>query len=370
MHCKKVKKVLEQGGWYEGRSIDISQQLFFLNDLGFEVFDKAIDFLKEYDQLRFPKDYSVLYKDNKAPTDFHQFNILKEVEHLYAYKGSERENGVKWATSVKRCYEKVLPVGGLYDRNIPLYITESGKIVAEVMGKTVIYGNSIEEGVENIILGKSIGAFPEPYESPERKELRKQRINEAQVYVITKLDYKNNMVQWMYDSNLYSVKVTNYIRTMSYAKSLVLIITKENLGYLYSFYSADARLIFSYFSNDTERTKAKWLDIFSHFDKNDNIRICVNNTIFTVPNLNFLAYDKRQDKLVVMAGKFPEKNKILIYDLYGNLVKQIEPTKNFYFYNAKIDSLGYIGVQCKKGNESVHYELQGMELILDILSQP
>ena len=89
--------------------------------------------------------------------------------------------------------------------------------------------------------------------------------------------------------------------------------------------------------------------------------------IFSVPNLNFLAYDKHSDKLVIMSGKDIGQNKILIYDLNGNLIKKILPPENGYFYDTKIDSIGYITVKCNKNNDIVYYELNGTDLTVDIL---
>ena len=80
-----------------------------------------------------------------------------------------------------------------------------------------------------------------------------------------------------------------------------------------------------------------------------------------------MAYDKHSDKLVIMAGKDVNQNKILIYDLNGRLIKEISPKKNEYFYDAKTDSIGYITFKCKKNSEIVYYELNGMDLIVDIL---
>ncbi len=362
MHSKKVKKVLEQGGWYEGRSIDISQQLFFLNDLGFQVFDKAIEFFKEYDQLKIPRIYSQSYTGGTNINDFDHFNVLKMVQYIYTSKGEERKIRVKNKSRIKRCYEKVLPIGSLHNLDIPIYITESGKIVAEVMGKTVIYGNSIKEGVENIILGKSVGTFPEPYKPPKLREWKKKRLNELMNPIITNLTYKNNAVFWTYNSILYSIEVSNFIRTMKYVQSLVLIITKKDSNYLYSFYSADAKPIFSYISNDRERTKARGTVIYSHFNKIDNIIIKTNNNTIKVPDLNFLAYDKRQDKLVVMIGKSPEQNRLFIYDLCGNLIKELKSPDGSYYTYAEIDNLGYITVYCKNENETVRYEFVDMGL--------
>ncbi|MGN0471049.1 MAG: SUKH-3 domain-containing protein [Acutalibacteraceae bacterium] len=365
MFDEKVKAVLEKAGWYEGRNIDISQQLFVLNDLGFEVFDKAIEFFKQYDQLKIPRLYDTNYSGGTSLNDFNHFNMLMMVQYIYTSKGNERTNRVKALCSIKGCDEKILPIGSLHNFDIPIYITESGKII----GERAVYGNSTEEGIANIILGsKTIGCLPEPYEFPEKKSLRTERYNEFISRCITKLKYSDNQVSWLYNNSLsYSVEVENYLRHIVCAKSLVLIISKDCNEYLYSFYNFDTRLIFSYYSTDYERTKATGEKIFSNFDITDNIRIKVKDKTFSVPDLNFLAYDKHSDKLVIMSGKDLNQNKILIYDLNGDLIKSILPQKNGYFYDMKIDSIGYITVKCNINGEIIYYELNGIDLKADIL---
>ena len=365
MYEQKVKDVLEQAGWYEGRNIDISRQLFFLNDLGFEVFDKAIEFFKQYDQLKIQRLYDTNYSGGTSLNDFNHFNVLKMIQYIYTSKGNERTNRVKALCSIKGFDEKVLPIGSLHNFDIPIYITESGKII----GEHSIYGNSAEEGISNIILGsKAIDYFPKMYEYSEKKLLRTERYNEFISYYITKLKYNNNQVSWLYKNSLsYSVEVKNHLRHIVYAKSLVLIISRDCNKYLYSFYSFNSKPIFSYYSTDYDRTKAAGEKIFSSFDITDDIRIKLKDKIFSIPNLNFLAYDKHSDKLVIMAGKNISQNKILIYDLNGNLIKEISPPENGYFYDTKIDSIGYITVKCNKNNDIVYYELNGTDLTADIL---
>ena len=51
MLIEKAKQQLEKAGWYEGRKIDISEQVEFLEGLGYEVFDAAKKFMEEYGEL-------------------------------------------------------------------------------------------------------------------------------------------------------------------------------------------------------------------------------------------------------------------------------------------------------------------------------
>ena len=51
MLIEKAKQQLGKAGWYEGRKIDISEQVEFLEGLGYEVFDAAKKFMEEYGEL-------------------------------------------------------------------------------------------------------------------------------------------------------------------------------------------------------------------------------------------------------------------------------------------------------------------------------
>lgn len=42
---------LKKAGWYEDRKIDITEQVKFLENLGYEVFDAAKKFMEEYGEL-------------------------------------------------------------------------------------------------------------------------------------------------------------------------------------------------------------------------------------------------------------------------------------------------------------------------------
>ncbi|MGG3891374.1 SUKH-3 domain-containing protein [Metabacillus fastidiosus] len=47
----KIRDLLQKSEWFEGRKIDISQYLNFLNDEEYYIFEKAINFFKEYGDL-------------------------------------------------------------------------------------------------------------------------------------------------------------------------------------------------------------------------------------------------------------------------------------------------------------------------------
>ena len=48
---KEVKEILEKSGWYEGRKINIDEELKDLEDSGLFINEKAKDFLREFGNL-------------------------------------------------------------------------------------------------------------------------------------------------------------------------------------------------------------------------------------------------------------------------------------------------------------------------------
>ncbi|WP_180230678.1 SUKH-3 domain-containing protein, partial [Bacillus pseudomycoides] len=48
----KTIEGLKKAGWYEGRKIDISENVKFLEERGFEVFESAKKIMEEFGELR------------------------------------------------------------------------------------------------------------------------------------------------------------------------------------------------------------------------------------------------------------------------------------------------------------------------------
>ncbi len=44
----RTKKLLKKAGWYEGRKIDITKQIEYLEKSGYKVFEAARNFMEEF----------------------------------------------------------------------------------------------------------------------------------------------------------------------------------------------------------------------------------------------------------------------------------------------------------------------------------
>lgn len=150
---KKVLEMLMRAGWYEGRKIDITEQLKYYQECGFEIFDIIPKFLEEFDQLYFKK-YDVFqiekryelreedYKpraytcfDSKKPRFFTQYEYHTGIEQCQAI-----------STLVK---ERCVPIGK-DNVNNTIFLTESGKIYSKGYFLKRL-GVTIEEGIQALI---------------------------------------------------------------------------------------------------------------------------------------------------------------------------------------------------------------------------
>ncbi|MED1093683.1 SUKH-3 domain-containing protein [Bacillus paramycoides] len=134
----KTIEELKKAGWYEGRKIDISENVKFLEERGFEVFESAKKFMEEFGELQF--NVEKIRSDGSKKISKHT-TCIKEVIGVLDSLCFGLENFID---------DKVIPVGSLYNFEIDLYISESGRIF-EATGWA---GDTVLEAFDNIILEK------------------------------------------------------------------------------------------------------------------------------------------------------------------------------------------------------------------------
>ncbi|MEH6848914.1 MULTISPECIES: SUKH-3 domain-containing protein [Bacillus] len=134
----KTIEELKKAGWYEGRKIDISENVKFLEERGFEVFESAKTFMEEFGELRI--NVKKIRSDGSKKICKHT-TCIKEVIGVLNSSFFGLEDYID---------EKVIPIGSLYNFEINLYISESGRIF-EAIGWA---GDNALEALDNIILEK------------------------------------------------------------------------------------------------------------------------------------------------------------------------------------------------------------------------
>ncbi|MGE7875605.1 SUKH-3 domain-containing protein [Bacillus paramycoides] len=135
----KTIEELKKAGWYEGRKIDISENVKFLEERGFEVFESAKKFMEEFGELQF--NVESIWPDGVTKEISEHTTCIKEVIGMLNSSFFGLEDYID---------EKVIPIGSLYDFEINLYISESGR-----MFKSIGWvGDNVLEALENVILEK------------------------------------------------------------------------------------------------------------------------------------------------------------------------------------------------------------------------
>ncbi|MDI6533839.1 SUKH-3 domain-containing protein [Bacillus mycoides] len=134
----KTIEELKKAGWYEGRKIDISENVKFLEEREFEVFESAKKFMEEFGELRINVEK---IRPNGSKKISKHTTCIKEVIGVLDSSCFGLEDYID---------EKVIPVGSLNDFGLNLYISESGRLFKSIGW----VGDNIMEALDNIILAK------------------------------------------------------------------------------------------------------------------------------------------------------------------------------------------------------------------------
>lgn len=138
----KTIEVMKKAGWYEGRKIDISENIRFLEERGFEVLESGKRFMEEFGELKI--DVEKARRDGANAISRHN-TCIKEVIGVLDSFNFGLEDYID---------EKCMPIGALYDFGVDLYISESGRIF-DSMGWN---GDTVWQAFNNIVLEK--GSLP------------------------------------------------------------------------------------------------------------------------------------------------------------------------------------------------------------------
>ncbi|MDE7304200.1 MAG: SUKH-3 domain-containing protein [Oscillospiraceae bacterium] len=117
---KVAKRQLEKAGWYEGRKIDIYDQIEFWESLGYQTFDAAIRFMEEFGKLHIIE---------KFISDFNQEICVRKhttfVTEILEFYNEYTEQDKFEFNQMGMCKEKILPVVQ-FDEEYVIFIGESG----------------------------------------------------------------------------------------------------------------------------------------------------------------------------------------------------------------------------------------------------
>lgn len=121
MLLDETMKVLKGAGWYEGRKIDISEHIKFLEDMGYEVFDSLKLWLEEFGDLKIVLEDELF--DDELFDDEDDDNTIEYSTCIREIIGRYNKN----VNVDKEAEEKTIPVAEIDNKEILVYISESGK---------------------------------------------------------------------------------------------------------------------------------------------------------------------------------------------------------------------------------------------------
>ncbi|MGG4496794.1 SUKH-3 domain-containing protein [Brevibacillus reuszeri] len=131
--------ILAKAGWYEGREIDISDTITFLESKGYQVFPCVIEALAEYGGLE------CLYKRPDGSDESFHFRTMEVYGDYYDKEDFEDIE--------RRVQEPLIAIGEAY-RYMNMFMSESGKVYGEMGYCLVKFGDTLYEAIETLCLFK------------------------------------------------------------------------------------------------------------------------------------------------------------------------------------------------------------------------
>lgn len=128
---------LKEAGWYEGRKIDITEYVEYLESLGVEVLDSAKRFLEEFGELNVSLAGEIAFS----------FDTRKKLIVDFFKCKSKRDINLK--IHLERIKEKTSFVGLVDYGDESLYVSETGKLFSQ----TDYFGNYEIDGLDNFLIG-------------------------------------------------------------------------------------------------------------------------------------------------------------------------------------------------------------------------
>ncbi|MBD5140312.1 MAG: hypothetical protein HDT25_02690 [Ruminococcus sp.] len=110
-----AKQQLKKAGWYEGRKIDITEQVKFLESLGYEVFDAAKKFMEEYGELDIYDKYLFMGELSQK----HHTTCIKDLFYEHPMRGIEKYD------IDEEVGQKTIPVA-IFSDQVYIFISEDG----------------------------------------------------------------------------------------------------------------------------------------------------------------------------------------------------------------------------------------------------
>lgn len=137
---EKTKQIIEEAGWYEGRSIDIDYMLEELKNSGYIVNPVIVGLLKEFWNLNL----EFIAPDGR----FNNIRLNVEAASYYSKKDLEKISAY--------LQEEIIPVGEIHEGAATLLVSASGKFYMISDNGFFKIGDNFPQALDVIINEKAI----------------------------------------------------------------------------------------------------------------------------------------------------------------------------------------------------------------------
>ena len=141
----EVISCLREGGWYEGRVIDLSSVEIEMERLGFQMFESARVFLNEFGGLIIPMATGRKTELDTVRTDTFRFSSYGTDPDIYG----------GWIG------DTLCPVGEFMEDGYGIYVSIKGTFYIVNNSAILIAGTSPSKAIENLVSNKNFQEVPD-----------------------------------------------------------------------------------------------------------------------------------------------------------------------------------------------------------------
>ncbi|WCR24969.1 SUKH-3 domain-containing protein [Paenibacillus thiaminolyticus] len=139
----KIQDLLLASGWYKDREVDINHYLNVLQDEGYEIFEPAVEFLKEYGDL-------AIEFENPRREDSNLTLIINPIE---ATRSIFREAAKRYE---RHCHEAFVIIGEIPMMDMTWYISSLGAFYGGNDDLLLRLGDDFMEALHHVVNGVTL----------------------------------------------------------------------------------------------------------------------------------------------------------------------------------------------------------------------
>lgn len=145
---QKTLALLQQAGWSENRTVDISEYEKILKSEGYQIYAVVVDFLKRFGGLR------LVFPHHRVPQHNDEFIIDPSIAAADIYIERVKED------YSERVGAQLCVIGEAFSRHMTVMMASDGKVYAGYDDLLICVGNSGTDAIEAICSGREMPEIP------------------------------------------------------------------------------------------------------------------------------------------------------------------------------------------------------------------